>query len=154
MWNVSVHCCWVNTNYNLMWEKVLNPGLCSKLIGWLPLPAMRKHYTNTTTTTLIFLWETTKHRETIVQLRIIIVFFFLIGMFYLHHVIKFQNSANAVPTDFPVISSNHQAMVTGTGVSQKLLLLKQLFFHFRNQILELQCLCDNQTPSDLSDICP
>lgn len=80
--------------------------------------------------------------------------FFLIGMFYLHHVIKFQNSANAVPTDFPVISSNHQAMVTGTGVSQKLLLLKQLFFHFRNQILELQCLCDNQTPSDLSDICP
>lgn len=48
---------------------------------------------------------------------------------------RFQNSANAVPAEFPVISSSHQVTVTGTSVSQKLLELQQLLFHFNNQIL-------------------
>lgn len=61
------------------------------------------------------------HRNTYLQLRFIVVFFFFIGMLYLHDVIRFQNSATTVPTEFPVISSSHQTTVIGTGVSQKLL---------------------------------
>lgn len=87
------------------------------LIQRRPLPTTSKHYTGTTQTTefLTTNWHTEKNLFTVS------FNYFFIGMLYLHHVIRFQNSANAVPTVFPVTLSNDQAMATGTGVSQNLL---------------------------------